>query len=119
MCSSDLVRGIVNYYMTFRGLLCYGFENDARELAEKAIRLFGRDLERFGALHDQPDNGEPILNRGFQNWNYLVLNMIAWYRGEHTIAELQPTGRFGISYCRITSYNANLLCGVPIDTSCV
>jgi hypothetical protein len=43
--------------MTFRGLVKYGFDADARSLAEKMITLFGRDLERFGALHEyyQPD----------------------------------------------------------------
>ena len=82
------IWGVVNY-MTFRGLVKYGFVDDARSLAEKTIRLFGRDLERFGALHEyyQPDNGEPILNPGFQNWNYLVLNMIAWLEGKTVIAE--------------------------------
>ncbi|HBE04028.1 MAG TPA: glycoside hydrolase family 37, partial [Spirochaetia bacterium] len=82
------VWGVSNY-LTFRGLVKYGFTDDARDLAEKTIRLFGRDLERFGALHEyyQPENGEPALNRGFQDWNYLVLNMIAWYEGSHIIEE--------------------------------
>lgn len=82
------IWGIVNY-MTFRGLVKYGFDADARSLAEKTITLFGRDLERFGALHEyyQPDNGEPILNRGFQNWNFLVLNMIAWLEERDVVAE--------------------------------
>ncbi len=82
------IWGIVNY-MTFRGLVKYGFEADARSLAEKTITLFGRDLERFGALHEyyQPENGEPILNRGFQNWNFLVLNMIAWLEGRPVVTE--------------------------------
>ena len=77
------IWGISNY-MTFRGLVKYGFDEDAKKLAEKTITLFGRDLERFGALHEyyQPENGEPILNRGFQNWNYLVLNMVAWLEGK-------------------------------------
>jgi len=80
--------GVINY-LTFRGLVRYGFYDDARDLAEKTIRLFGRDIERFGALHEyyQPDNGEPILNRGFQNWNYLVLNMIAWLEGKPAVTE--------------------------------
>jgi putative isomerase len=79
----------VSNYLTFRGLVRYGFNDEARELAEKTVRLFGRDIERFGALHEyyQPENGEPILNRGFQNWNYLVLNMIAWLEGKDVIAE--------------------------------
>lgn len=82
------VWGVSNY-LTFRGLVRYGFNDDARELAEKTVRLFGRDLERFGALHEyyQPENGEPILNRGFQNWNYLVLNMIEWLEGRPVASE--------------------------------
>jgi putative isomerase len=87
-CWLGPVWGISNY-MTFRGLVRYGFDADARELAERTIRLFGRDVERFGAMHEyyQPENGEPILNRGFQNWNYLVLNMIAWGEGKPTVTE--------------------------------
>ena len=79
----------VSNYLTFRGLVRYGYKEEARELAEKTIRLFGRDIERFGAMHEyyQPENGEPILNRGFQNWNYLVLNMIAWLEGREAVAE--------------------------------
>jgi putative isomerase len=79
----------VSNYLTFRGLLRYGFDEEARDLAEKTVRLFGRDVERFGALHEyyQPENGEPILNRGFQNWNYLVMNMIAWLESRQTVAE--------------------------------
>ena len=79
----------VSNYLTFRGLVKYGFESDAKELAEKTITLFGNDVERFGALHEyyQPENGEPILNKGFQNWNYLVLNMIAWLEGKDIISE--------------------------------
>lgn len=82
------IWGISNY-LTFRGLVKYGFKAEATELAKKTIRLFGRDIERFGALHEyyQPENGEPILNRGFQNWNYLVLNMINWLEGKKYIEE--------------------------------
>lgn len=82
------VWGVSNY-LTFRGLVKYGFVDDAKELTEKTILLFGKDIERFGALHEyyQPENGEPILNRGFQNWNYLVLNMIAWFEGKKVVSE--------------------------------
>lgn len=82
------IWGIANY-LTFRGLVNYGYEEEARQLAIKTIYLFGRDLERFGELHEyyEPENGEPILNPGFQNWNYLVLNMIAWLEGGTAITE--------------------------------
>ena len=79
----------VSNYLVWRGLLQYGYADDARELALKTICLFGRDLERFGALHEnyQPENGEPILNPGFQNWNYLVLNMLDYIDGRETVTE--------------------------------
>lgn len=82
------IWGISNY-LTFRGFVKYGLEEEARDLAIKTIRLFARDIERYGALHEyyQPENGEPILNRGFQNWNYLVLNMAAWLEGRPFVAE--------------------------------
>ena len=76
-------------YLVFRGLVEYGFVEEARELAEKTILLLGKDYERFGALHEYylPDNGEPVLNKGFQNWNLLVLNMAAWLDGKPVITE--------------------------------
>jgi putative isomerase len=87
-CWLGPVWGISNY-MTFRGLVRYGYDDDARLLAAATIRLFGRDIERFDGLHEyyEPENGEPILNRGFQNWNFLVLNMIAWLEGRAVITE--------------------------------
>ncbi|WP_316814191.1 MGH1-like glycoside hydrolase domain-containing protein [Pedobacter heparinus] len=82
------IWGISNY-LTWKGLVKYGYNKEAKELATKTVILFGRDFERFGALHEyyQPENGEPILNRGFQNWNYLVLNMLAWLENRKLIAE--------------------------------
>ena len=87
-CWLGPVWGISNY-LTFRGLLKYGYTDEARELCEKTIRLFGRDIIRFGAMHEyySPDDGEPVMNPGFQNWNMLVLNMIYWYEGRECIEE--------------------------------
>ncbi|HSC53447.1 MAG TPA: trehalase family glycosidase [Phnomibacter sp.] len=82
------IWGISNY-MTYRGLLKYGYKKEAKELACKTIMLFGNDFKKNGALHEyyNPDNGEPIMNKGFQNWNYLVLNMIEWLAGNQVIEE--------------------------------
>lgn len=76
-------------YLVFRGLVNYGYIDEARELAEKTILLLGRDYERFGALHEYylPENGEPVLNKGFQNWNLLVLNMAAWLDEKQVVQE--------------------------------
>jgi putative isomerase len=82
------VWGISNY-MVFRCLVDYGYTAEAKELAVKTICLFGKDFEKNGALHEyyEPETGEPLLNKGFQNWNYLVLNMIAWLEGKPVIRE--------------------------------
>ena len=82
------IWGISNY-MVYSGLVKYGFHTEAKELAFKTISLFGKDLEKNGALHEyyEPETGEPILNKGFQNWNYLVLNMIDWASGKPVIKE--------------------------------
>jgi len=82
------VWGISNY-MVFKGLIKYGYDKEAKELAEKTIKLFGKDFDKNGALHEyyEPETGEPILNKGFQNWNYLVINMIAWLQGRPVIEE--------------------------------
>lgn len=82
------IWGISNY-MVFRGLVKYGYDDEAKELAIKTICLFGRDFKEHGALHEyyEPETGEPLLNKGFQNWNYLVINMIAWMEGKQTVEE--------------------------------
>ena len=82
------IWGISNY-MVFRGLADYGFKREARMMAEKTIALFGEDLKKEGALHEyyHPDTGAPIMNKGFQNWNYLVLNMVAWLEGRDVVHE--------------------------------
>ena len=82
------VCGISNY-MVFKGLLKYGYTTEAKELARKTVCLFGRDFEKNGALHEyyEPETGEPLLNKGFQNWNYLVINMAAWLEGRNVVEE--------------------------------
>jgi len=58
-------------------------------MAHKTILLFGKDFEKTGNLHEYylPDSGEPVLNKGFQNWNYLVINMMAWLDKKNVVAE--------------------------------
>ncbi|WP_310391849.1 MGH1-like glycoside hydrolase domain-containing protein [Hymenobacter sp.] len=82
------VWGVSNY-LTWRGLVDYGFDKEATDLAIKTVLLFGQDFEKNGALHEyyQPENGEPILNKGFQNWNFLVLNMLAWLEEKPVVKE--------------------------------
>ena len=76
-------------YMVFRGLVKYGYDDQARRLVEKTIKLIGMDYEKNGILHEYylPESGEPVMNPGFEDWNYLVLNMIAWYQDKPVVGE--------------------------------
>ena len=87
-CWLGPIWGISNY-MCHRGLMNYGFVLEAKELANKTIRLFGQDIEQHGQLHEyyHPDTGEGVNNPGFQNWNLLVNNMIAQRDGRPVITE--------------------------------
>lgn len=79
---------IVNY-LVFRGLLKYGYHKEAMEIASKTVNLLGRDAAKSGAFHEyyDPETGNPIINKGFQNWNYLVMNMIAWLEERPVVEE--------------------------------
>lgn len=68
---------LVANYVVFRGLLRYGYPDDARCLCERSLALLGNDLAQSGMLHEyyDPFTGEPILNGGFINWNMLALTM--------------------------------------------
>lgn len=88
-CWQGPVWGICNY-LCFRGLQKYGYIDEAKELAMKTISLFGRDVLENGDLHEyyDPETGEGVNNLGFQNWNLLVNNMIAWLEGRETLHEV-------------------------------
>lgn len=81
---------IVVSYVVFRGLMNYGYVQEAKELCNKIITLLGEDIERTGTLHEfyDPASGRPIMNGGFLNWNLLVINMIDELKGK------QPISRF-------------------------
>ena len=80
-CWLGPVWGLSNY-LAFEGMLRYGYEEEAREMAEKTVDLLGSDIEACGDMHEyyDPDTGAPIFNQGFQSWNFLVINMISWLR---------------------------------------
>ena len=87
-CWLGPIWGITNY-MIFNGLLKYGYEKEARELAEKTVVMFGKDIENCGKMHEyySPETGEPVHNIGFQSWNLLVCNMIAYLDKNKRIEE--------------------------------
>ncbi len=80
-CWLGPIWGISNY-MTFEGLIRYGYIDEARKLAEATVAMFGKDIIENGDLHEyyHPDTGEGVHNIGFQSWNLLAVNMIEWLR---------------------------------------
>lgn len=88
-CWLGPIWGISNY-MVFKGLVKYGFKKEATELAEKTLKLFENDIADCGELHEyyDPESGAPINNQGFQNWNLLSVNMLAWLNGEEVVEEV-------------------------------
>lgn len=79
-CWLGPVWGISNY-MVFKGLLDYGYFDDAVSICEKTIKLFADDIAKNGAMHEyyDPDTCEGVNNLGFQSWNLLVAGMVKWY----------------------------------------
>ncbi len=75
-CWTGPIWDIANY-MTFIGLINYGYEKEAKELAEKTVLTFGKDIEKYGKMHENydPDTCEGVHNLGFQSWNLLAVNM--------------------------------------------
>jgi putative isomerase len=78
-CWLGPIWGISNY-MVWDGLVKYGYTKEAKELAEKTLCMFGRDIEENGEMHEyyDPETGVGVNNPGFQNWNLLSLNMLEW-----------------------------------------
>jgi putative isomerase len=87
-CWLGPIWGVSNY-LVFRGLVKYGFDQEAKALAERTVALFEKDLAASGELHEyyDPESGEPVINPGFQNWNLLSLNMRAWLNHEKVVEE--------------------------------
>lgn len=87
-CWLGPVWGVSNY-LVFRGLVQYGYLDAAKELAEKTVAMFESDIAKTSVLHEyyHPDDGIPIMNPGFQNWNLLAINMLAWLNGDFVVQE--------------------------------
>lgn len=70
---------LVANYLVFRGMLDYGYVEEAEEICRNSLKLLGEDLKKTGSMHEyyNPFTGDPIMNGGFINWNILVLNMVS------------------------------------------
>lgn len=68
---------LVANYVVFKGMLNYGYRDEAEEICRNSLKLLGEDLKKSGSMHEyyDPFTGEPVMNGGFINWNILALNM--------------------------------------------
>lgn len=65
-------------YFVYEGLKRYGYNDLARDLAIKTIRLLGKDVQENGEFHEyyHSETGQGIRGKGFQSWNFLALPII-------------------------------------------
>lgn len=68
---------LVNYF-TFKILLNYGFNKEAKDLAFKTAKLLLNDIEFSGGMHENysAETGEALAAPNFVSWNLLVVGMI-------------------------------------------
>lgn len=65
-------------HIYMQGLINYGFQHEALELAEKVSNLVLADIDKTGGMHENYDaeTGKPLAAPFFVSWNVLVINMI-------------------------------------------
>lgn len=87
-CWLGPIWGIANYIL-FKSLVSYGYNELAEELIDKVVSMYGRDIEQCGEMHEyyDPETGEGVRGQGFQSWNLLCANMIAWKNGKTVVEE--------------------------------
>ena len=80
---------ILSNYFVFKGLLKYGYTEEANDLAIKTVKLLENDLAQNQAFHEyyHPEMGEGVFHKGFTSWNTLVANIMAHLEGREVIEE--------------------------------
>lgn len=69
---------LVANYCVFKGLMNYGYREEAEKITRGSLSLLTDDLRKSGSIHEyyNPLTGEPVMNGGFINWNILALTMM-------------------------------------------
>lgn len=69
---------IVSTYIIFKGLLNYGYVEEAERVAENILTTLSKDIRKNGALHEyyNPETGDSNISLGFMNWNALARLMV-------------------------------------------
>ena len=69
---------VVANYLVMHGLLNYGYQQQAVELAQKIVRLLEDDIRRTGGMHENYDaeTGAGLWSPHFGSWNILAPQMV-------------------------------------------
>ena len=70
---------IIANYCVWKGLKRSGFEDEAKNLAQKTIKLLADDIVENGVMSESynSETGKRQMHGGFLNWNCLVIEMMA------------------------------------------
>ena len=87
-CWLGPIWGVVEYFC-FAALVQYGYIDKAKSFGKDFVRLIGSDIAAFGEMQEyyDPDTGVGVNNQGFQSWNLLVNNVLAFLENRHRITE--------------------------------
>ncbi len=82
---------IVSTYLIFKGMLEFGYYDEAVKIADGLVSNLARDIRENGLLHEyyNPETGKSSINPGFMNWNGLAALMVPElmaYKGENNEA---------------------------------
>ncbi|HEY6292221.1 MAG TPA: trehalase family glycosidase [Terriglobia bacterium] len=69
---------VISNYLVMHGLMNYGYKPEARQLAQKTVKLLVEDIEKTGGMNENynPENGAPAAGGHFLSWNLLAEHMI-------------------------------------------
>jgi putative isomerase len=69
---------VISNYLVMHGLMNYGYQAEARELAARTVNLLVGDIKSSGGMNENydPDNGHPAAGGHFLSWNLLAEHMV-------------------------------------------
>jgi putative isomerase len=83
---------VISNYLLMHGLMNYGYQKEAQQLAEETVHLLIHDLEASGGMNEcyNPENGQPTAGGHFLSWDLLGEHMIQEARTGSDPTALRP-----------------------------
>jgi putative isomerase len=83
---------VISNYLLMHGLMNYGYQKEAQQLAEETVHLLIHDLEASGGMNEcyNPENGQPTAGGHFLSWDLLGEHMIQEARTDSDPTALRP-----------------------------